>query len=38
MYKIEAPFADEISGLPILKMLNNREQCTVVPKLKFVRN
>ena len=36
--KIEAPFADEISGLAIVKMLDNREQCTVVLKLKFVRN
>ena len=36
--KIEAPFVDEISGLAIVKMLDNNEQCTVVLKLKFIRN
>ena len=36
--KIEAPFVDEISGLAIVKMLDTEEQCTVVLKLKFVRN
>ena len=36
--KIEAPFVDEISGLAIGKMLDTKEQCTVVLKLKFVRN
>ena len=36
--KIEAPFVDEISGLVIVKMLDSKEQCTVVLKLKFVRN
>ena len=36
--KIEAPFVDEISGLAIVKMLGNKEQCTVVLKLKFTRN
>ena len=36
--KIETPFIDEKSGLVIVKMLNNREQCTVVLKLKFIRN
>ena len=36
--KIESPFVDEISGLAIVKMLDNREQCTVVLKLKCVRN
>ena len=36
--KIEAPFVDEISGLAIVKMLDNKEQCTMVLKLKFVRN
>ena len=36
--KIEAPFIDEISGLAIMKMLHSKEQCTVVLKLKFVRN
>ena len=36
--KIEAPFVGEISGLAIMKMLGNKEQCTVVLKLKFIRN
>ena len=36
--KIEVPFVDEISGLAIEKMLDSKEQCTVVLKLKFVRN
>ena len=36
--KIEAPFVDEISGLAIVKILDSNEQCTVVLKLKFVRN
>ena len=36
--KIEAPFVDEISGLAIVQMLDNKEQCTVVLKLKFIRN
>ena len=35
--KIEAPFVDEISGLAIVKMLDNKEQCTVVLKLKFIK-
>ena len=35
---IEAPFVDEISGLVIVKMLDNKRQCTVVLKLKFIRN
>ena len=36
--KIEAPFIDEISGHAIVKMLDNEGWCTVVLKLKFVRN
>ena len=36
--KIEAPFVDEISGLVIVKILDSKEQCMVVLKLKFVRN
>ena len=36
--KIEVPFVDEISGLVIVKMLDSKEQCTVVLKLKFIRN
>ena len=38
LIKIEAPFVDEISGLAKVKMLDSKEQCTVVLKLKFVRN
>ena len=36
--KIEVPFIDEISGHAIVKILDNEGQCTVVLKLKFVRN
>ena len=36
--KTEAPFVDGISGLAIIKMIDNKEQCTMVLKLKFVRN
>ena len=36
--KIEALFVGEISGLAIVKMLDSKEQCTVVLKLKFIRN
>ena len=36
--KIEAPFVDEISGFVVVKMLDSKEHCTVVLKLKFVRN
>ena len=36
--KKEAPFIDEISGNAIVKMIDNKGCCTVVLKLKFVRN
>ena len=36
--KIEAPFIDEISGHAIVKMIAYEGRCTVVLKLKFVRN
>ena len=36
--KIDALFIDEISGNVIVKMIDNEGQCTVVLKLKFVRN
>ena len=36
--KIEASFIDEISGHAIVKMIDNEGRCTVVLKLKFVRN
>ena len=35
--KIEAPFVDEISGIAIVKMLDTKEQCTVVLQLKFIK-
>ena len=38
LVKIEAPFVDEISGHAIVKMIDNEGRCTVVLKLKFVRN
>ena len=36
--KIEPQFVDEISGLAIVKIYDTKEQCTMVLKLKFVRN
>ena len=36
--KIESTFIDKISGPAKVKMLDSREQCTVVLKLKFIRN
>ena len=36
--KIEAPFMNEISGHAIVKMIDSEGQCTVVLKLKFIRN
>ena len=36
--KIEAPFIDEILGHAIVKMIDNEGLCTMVLKLKFVRN
>ena len=36
--KIKAPFIDEISGHAIVKMIDNEGRCTIVLKLKFVRN
>ena len=38
LVKIEAPFIDKISGHAIVKMIDNKGRCTVVLKLKFVRN
>ena len=34
--KIEATFADEISGLAIVKVLDKKAQTTLMLKLKFV--
>ena len=35
---MEAPIIDDISGFAIVKMLDSREQCKVMLKLKFIRN
>ena len=35
---VEAPFVEEILGMAIVKMLDKREQVTVLLKLKFIRN
>ena len=36
--KIEAPFIDKTSGNAIVKMIDSEGRCTIVLKLKFVRN
>ena len=36
--KIETPFVEEISGMAVVKMLDEKEQVTVTLKLKFRRN
>ena len=38
LLKIEAPFADEISGLAIVKILDRKAQNTMMLKLKFTWN
>ena len=35
---VEAPFLEELSGMPIVKILNMKEQATSMIKLKFIRN
>ena len=35
---LEAPFIEEILGMAITKMLDNKEQKTLTMKLKFIRN
>ena len=35
---LEAPFMEEISGMAITKMLDAKEQKTLIMKLKFIRN
>ena len=35
---VEAPFIEEISGIAITKLLDVKEQITVMIKLKFIRN
>ena len=38
MLTLEAPFVEEISGMAITKMLDTKEQKTLIMKLKFIRN
>ena len=38
MFKVEAPFIDEISGLAIVKILDKLMQSTMMLKLKFTCN
>ena len=35
---VEAPFIEEISGMAITKLLDVKEQMTLMMKLKFIRN
>ena len=35
---LETPFVEEISGMAITKMLDTKEQMTLMMKLKFIRN
>ena len=35
---VEAPFVDKISGMAIVKILDEQEQVTVMLRLKFIRN
>ena len=36
LIKIEAPFLDEISGVPIIKLLNKLTQSIIMLKVKFM--
>ena len=38
MVVLEAPFAEELSGMAIVKILDMKEQATSMIKLKFIRN
>ena len=38
LIKVKAPFIDEISGLAIVKMLDEGTHSTLLLKLKFTRN
>ena len=38
LIKVEAPFVDEISGLAIIKVLDRKEQDTIMLKLKCTHN
>ena len=35
---VEAPFVEEISGMAITKLLDVKDQMTLMMKLKFIRN
>ena len=38
LIKVRVPFVDEISGLAIIKMLDEGTHSTILLKLKFIRN
>ena len=38
MIMIEAPFIEELSGMAVVKILNMKEQATIMIKLKLLRN
>ena len=38
LIKIEAPFLDKISGLPIIKLLDKSTQSIIMLKVKFMQN
>ena len=38
MIPIEAPFVEEISGMAIVKIIDQGQKTTMMLKLKFVRN
>ena len=38
LIKVNAPFIDEISGLTIVKILDERTHSTLLLKLKFMQN
>ena len=38
LVKVKAPFIDEISGLPIIKIIDGRTNSTLLIKLKFTHN
>ena len=38
MVVVEAPFIEELSGMAIIKILDRKEQATIMIMLKFIRN
>ena len=35
---LEAPFAEEITGMAVTKLLDTKEQMTLTMKIEFIRN